>query len=42
MLELPVGVREAEILTAAEERSIGLYGLKLFWQSPSSTTRKGS
>jgi GntR family transcriptional regulator/MocR family aminotransferase len=34
VLELPVGVREAEILTAAEERSIGLYGLKRFWQSP--------
>jgi GntR family transcriptional regulator/MocR family aminotransferase len=34
VLELPAGLTEAEILGAAEERSIGLYGLEFFRHGP--------
>jgi GntR family transcriptional regulator/MocR family aminotransferase len=34
VLELPAGVREAQILAAAQERSIGLYGLARFRHGP--------
>jgi GntR family transcriptional regulator / MocR family aminotransferase len=32
VLEFPAGVSEAEMVTAAQDRSIGLYGLERFWQ----------
>jgi GntR family transcriptional regulator / MocR family aminotransferase len=35
VLELPRGLREAEIVTAAEARSIGLFGLETFRHGPS-------
>jgi GntR family transcriptional regulator / MocR family aminotransferase len=41
VLELPVGVDEAEILAAAEERSIGLYGLERFRHGPTDHHRQG-
>jgi GntR family transcriptional regulator / MocR family aminotransferase len=34
VLELPAGVGEAEIVTAAQERSVGLYGLERFRHGP--------